>query len=41
MFEEHAATRLIDRVDNDIDFQDALEKWQETLLSALQDAVAA
>jgi sulfite reductase (NADPH) flavoprotein alpha-component len=41
MFGEHGATRLIDRVDNDVDFQDALEKWQETLLTMLQDTVAA
>ena len=41
MFEEQGATRLIDRVDNDVDFQDALERWQETLLAMLQDTVAA
>ena len=41
MFGEQGATRLIDRVDNDVDFQDALERWQETLLAMLQDTVAA
>ncbi len=41
MFGEQGATRLIDRVDNDVDFQDALEKWQKTLLAMLQDTVAA
>ncbi len=40
-FPEKGATRLLNRVDNDVDFYDALETWQEALLSALQDTVAA
>ena len=41
VFAEKGATRLLDRVDNDVDFYEALEAWQEALLSALQDTVAA
>jgi sulfite reductase alpha subunit-like flavoprotein len=41
VFAEKGATRLLNRVDNDVDFYDALETWQEALLSALQDTVAA
>jgi sulfite reductase (NADPH) flavoprotein alpha-component len=41
MFGEHGATRLIDRVDSDVDFQSALETWQETVLAMLLDTVAA
>ena len=41
MFEERGATRLLDRTDSDVAFEGALEKWQETLLSTLQDTVAA
>ncbi len=40
-FAEKGATRLLNRVDNDVDFYDALETWQDALLSALQDTVAA
>jgi hypothetical protein len=29
MFEQCGATRLLDRVDNDIDFEDALAKWHD------------
>lgn len=41
MFEEHGATRLLDRVDNDVDFEDALAKFHEALVAILQDTVAA
>ena len=41
MREERGATRLLDRVDNDIDFEDALAKWHDALVAILQDTVAA
>ncbi|MFZ0711260.1 MAG: flavodoxin domain-containing protein [Terrimicrobiaceae bacterium] len=41
MFEERGATRLLDRVDNDIDFEGALVKWHEALVALLPDTVAA
>jgi sulfite reductase (NADPH) flavoprotein alpha-component len=41
MFEERGATRLLDRVDNDIDFEIALEKWHEDLGAILPDTVMA
>jgi sulfite reductase (NADPH) flavoprotein alpha-component len=40
MLEERGARRLLDRVDNDIDFEEALEKWQEALVAILPDTVA-
>lgn len=40
MFGERGATRLLDRVDNDVDYHEALEKWCADIVSALQDAMA-
>lgn len=41
MLEERGATRLLDRVDNDIDFENALAEWHHALVAILQDTVAA
>ena len=41
MLEERGATRLLDRVDNDIDFEDALADWHDALVAILQNTVAA
>ena len=41
LFEGHGATRLFDRVDNDVDFEGALEKWHDAVVAMLQDTVAA
>lgn len=41
MFEALGGKRLLDRVDNDVDFTDALEKWCEEIVPAVQGAVAA
>jgi sulfite reductase (NADPH) flavoprotein alpha-component len=41
MFEERGATRLLERVDNDVDFEEALDQWREAVGTALQDAVTA
>lgn len=39
MLEERGARRLLDRVDNDVDFTEALEKWCADLVPAVQGAV--
>jgi sulfite reductase (NADPH) flavoprotein alpha-component len=39
MLEERGARRLLDRVDNDVDFIEALEKWCADLVPAVQGAV--
>lgn len=41
MFAERGGRRLLERVDNDVDFTDALEKWCADLVPAVQGAVAA
>jgi sulfite reductase (NADPH) flavoprotein alpha-component len=41
MLEERGAIRLLERVDNDVDFEEALEKWREAVVAVLQDTVAA
>ncbi len=41
MLEERGATRLLERVDNDVDFEEALEKWREAVVAVLQDTVTA
>lgn len=41
MFETLGGRRLLDRVDNDVDFSDALEKWCADLVPAVQGAVTA
>jgi hypothetical protein len=41
MLEERGAMRLLERVDNDIDFEDVLGQWREAVVSVLQDTVAA
>ena len=35
MLKERGAARLLERVDNDVDFQEALENWREAVVSAL------
>lgn len=40
IFEERGGRRLLDRVDNDVDYTDALEKWCEEIVPIVQDAVA-
>lgn len=39
MLEERGATRLLERVDNDVDFEEALDRWRE-VVPVLQDTVA-
>jgi sulfite reductase alpha subunit-like flavoprotein len=39
MFEERGASRLLARVDNDVDFEEALGSWREAVVMAIQDAV--
>ena len=39
MFEERGASRLLARVDNDVDFEEALAGWHEAVVVALQDTV--
>ena len=39
MFEERGASRLLPRVDNDVDFEEALGSWREAVVMAIQDAV--
>jgi sulfite reductase (NADPH) flavoprotein alpha-component len=39
MFEERGARRLLERVDNDVDFIDALEKWCADIVPAVQGAM--
>jgi sulfite reductase (NADPH) flavoprotein alpha-component len=41
MLEERGATRLLERVDNDVDFEEALGSWREAVVSILQDKVTA
>ena len=41
MLEERGATRLLDRVDNDIDLEGALAEWHDALFAILQDIVVA
>lgn len=41
MLEERGATRLLERVDNDVDFEEALGSWREAVVSVLQDKVTA
>jgi sulfite reductase (NADPH) flavoprotein alpha-component len=41
MLEERGASRLVDRIDNDVDFEDGLSKWHDALVAALQVTVAA
>ncbi len=41
MLEERGATRLLERVDNDVDFEEALGSWREAVVSVLQDRVTA
>ena len=39
MFEEGGASRLLARVDNDVDFEEALGSWREAVVMAIQDTV--
>lgn len=39
MLEERGASRLLARVDNDVDFEEALACWHEAVLVAIQDTV--
>ena len=39
MFEERGASRLLARVDNDVDFEEALACWHEAVVAAIQDTV--
>jgi sulfite reductase (NADPH) flavoprotein alpha-component len=39
MFEECGASRLLARVDNDVDFEEALASWHEAVVAAIQDTV--
>ena len=39
MFEERGASRLLARVDNDLDFEEALACWREAVAGAIQDTV--
>ena len=39
MFEERGVSRLLARVDNDVDFEEALACWHEAVLVAIQDTV--
>jgi sulfite reductase (NADPH) flavoprotein alpha-component len=39
MFEEPGASRLLTRVDNDVDFEEALACWHEAVAVVIQDAV--
>ena len=39
MFEERGASRLLARVDNDVDFEEALGSWREAVVMAIQDTV--
>ena len=41
MLEERGAMRLVERIDNDIDFEEALDSWREAVVVALQDSVIA
>ena len=41
IFAACAAQRLLERVDNDVDFTDALDKWCEEIVPVVQQAVAA
>lgn len=40
MFEERGATRILDRVDNDVDFIEALEKWCAEIVPAVNGTAA-
>jgi sulfite reductase alpha subunit-like flavoprotein len=40
-FEKHGAERLLERVDNDVDFEDALQNWHRDVLVVLQEPVGA
>ena len=39
MFEERGAGRLLARVDNDVDFEEALASWHEAVVAAIQYTV--
>jgi sulfite reductase (NADPH) flavoprotein alpha-component len=39
MFEERGASQLLARVDNDVDFEEALASWHEAVVVAIQDSV--
>ncbi len=39
IFSDRGGQRLLDRVDNDVDYTDALEKWCEDIVPVVQDAV--
>jgi sulfite reductase alpha subunit-like flavoprotein len=39
MLEEGGASRLLARVDNDVDFEEALASWHEAVVVAIQDTV--
>ena len=39
MLEERGASRLLARVDNDADFEEALASWHEVVVVAIQDTV--
>lgn len=41
MFEARGAQRLLDRVDNDIDFDDAFSSWCEAIVGVFQEQVPA
>jgi sulfite reductase (NADPH) flavoprotein alpha-component len=39
MFEQRGAQRLMERVDNDVDFLDALDKWCADIVPAVRGAI--
>ena len=41
MLEERGGTRLLERIDNDIDFEEALDQWRDAVVAAIQETVAA
>ncbi len=41
MLEERGGTRLLERIENDIDFEEALDQWRDAVVAAIQDTVAA
>lgn len=40
MFAERGATRLLERVDNDVDYHEALEKWHASIVTVLTNPLA-
>lgn len=40
MFAERGAARILERVDNDVDYHEALEKWCENIVSVLAGPLA-